>query len=120
MTKKEARGPSDTGDQMKVSSATYFTKALSCPSSSILLSFRRDSLSPEIMKLIKHHLVMCDFCQAELPLLAHYQAPVRGECKAPEIPINLRILAESLLGRNARARRKADKESMKYGLVGEG
>jgi hypothetical protein len=105
---------------MKVSTATSFTKALSCPSSGILLSFRMNSLSPEIMNLIRHHLADCDFCQAELPLLAHYEAPGKGECKAPEIPINLRILAESLLGKNSRVRRQSDKETMKYGLVGEG
>ena len=56
-----------------------------------------DTLSPEIMSLIRYHLADCEFCQAELPLLAHYQPPAKGECKAPEIPINLRILAESLL-----------------------
>lgn len=77
-------------------------------------------LAPEIMSLIRHHLAVCDFCQAELPLLAHYVAPEKGECKAPEIPINLRILAESLLGKNSRARRQSDKESISYGLVGEG
>ena len=79
-----------------------------------------ETLSPEIMSLIRYHLADCEFCQAELPLLAHYKAPVKGECKAPEIPINLRILAESLLGKNARERRKSDKESEKYGLVAEG
>lgn len=77
-------------------------------------------LSPEIMNLIKHHLAVCDFCRSEVHLLAHYQPPTKGECKAPEIPINLRILAESLLGKNARERRKSEKDSMKYGLVAEG
>lgn len=104
---------------MKVSSTTSFAKALSCPSSNILLSFRMNTLSPEIINLIKHHLTDCDFCGAELPLLAHYDAPVKGECKAPEIPINLRILAESLLSKNARERRHSEKISMKFGLVGE-
>jgi len=78
-----------------------------------------NALAPEIVNLIKHHLTECDFCGAELPLLAHYQAPAKGECKAPEIPINLRILAESLLSKNARERRQSEKDSMKYGLVGE-
>ncbi len=105
---------------MRVSSATSFIKAPSCPSSNILLSFRMKTLSPEIMNLIGHHLASCDFCNAEVPLLAHYRPPVKGECKAPDIPINLRILAESLLGKNARERRKSEKESLKYGLVAEG
>jgi hypothetical protein len=105
---------------MRASIASSFVKAPSCPSSNILLSYRMNNLSPEIMSLIKYHLADCEFCQAELPLLAHYEPPVKGECKAPDIPINLRILAESLLGKSARERRKSDKESMKYGLVAEG
>ena len=107
------------GSNMKASTATSFMKAPSCPSSNVLLSFRMKTLSPEIMSLITHHLADCEFCQAELPLLAHYKSPAKGECKAPEIPINLRILAESLLGKNARERRQSEKESMKYGLVAE-
>ena len=105
---------------MRVSNATSFTKAPSCPSSNLLLSFRMKTLSPEILNLIRYHLADCDFCNAEVPLLAHYQPPAKGECKVPEIPINLRILAESLLGKNARERRKAEQESPKYGLVAEG
>jgi len=106
---------------MKASSATSFMKAPSCPSSNILLSFLMNGLSPEIMTLLRYHLATCDFCGAELPLLEHYQPPAKGECKPPEIPINLRILAESLLGKNARARRQSDKnESVKFGLVAEG
>ena len=72
------------------------------------------------MTLISYHLLACDFCRAELQLLAYYKPPTKGECKAPEIPINLRILAESLLGKRARERRKSDKQTMKYGLVAEG
>lgn len=106
--------------KMTASTATSFVKAPSCPSSNILLSFRMNNLSPEILSLIKYHVYDCEFCQAELLLLAHYKPPAKGECKAPEIPINLRILAESLLGKSARERRKSDKESMKYGLVAEG
>lgn len=78
-----------------------------------------NALAPEIMTLLRYHLLDCDFCKAELQLLAYYEPPVKGECKTPEIPINLRILAESLLGKRARERRKSDKESMKYGLVAE-
>ncbi len=96
--------------------AISFTKAPGCPSSNILLSFLLNDLSLETMTLLKHHLDACDFCCAELPLLAHYQVPVKGECKAPEIPINLRILAESLLGKNARTRKQSRISDPKYGL----
>jgi hypothetical protein len=54
-------------------------------------------LSPEIAVLTKHHLAACEFCRAEVQLLVHYTPPTKGECKAPELPINLRILAESIL-----------------------
>ena len=105
------------GELMKVC-ASSFTKGIGCPSSSILLSFRASALSTEIMTLLKHHLAACDFCNAELPLLAHYHVPIKGEGKPPEIPINLRILAESLLGRNARAREVSlANDAVNYGLA---
>jgi hypothetical protein len=50
---------------------------------------------------VKEHLAECDFCNAELPLLAHHQ-PVAGGQRTPEIPMNLRILAESILGHNTK------------------
>jgi hypothetical protein len=102
---------------MKVSSVNSFTKTIACPSSNILLSFHFQSLSPEIRTLVKHHLAACDFCCAEMPLLAHYQSPLKGECRPPDIPINLRILAESLLGKGRDERRmSARKKKPKLGL----
>ena len=83
---------------MKASSAKSFSKKLSCPSSSLLLSFRLQVLAPEINFLVKHHLEGCDFCYCELPLLAWYTSPLKGECRPPDLPINLRVLAESILG----------------------
>ena len=73
-----------------------FKKTAVCPSSSTLLSYRVDRLSPEIEALVKIHLKACEFCNAELRLLAHHQKPKKSE-RTPEIPMNLRILAESLL-----------------------
>jgi hypothetical protein len=80
-----------------------FKKTAICPSSSTLLSFQVDRLSPEIAKLVKFHLKSCEFCNAELSLLTHHQKPQKRE-RAPEIPMNLRILAESLLCRTSRLR----------------
>lgn len=85
---------------MKAASVKSFSKKLACPSSTLLLSFRRQDLAREITSLIKHHLASCDYCYCELPLLAYYTAPVRGEVRTPELPINLRLLAESILGRD--------------------
>jgi hypothetical protein len=102
---------------MKVSGVNSFTKTITCPSSNVLLSFHLHALSPEISTLVRHHLAVCDFCGAEIPLLAHYQKPVKGECKPPEIPINLRILAESLLGKARTLRRVSEQEdSVSFGL----
>lgn len=74
-----------------------FKKTAACPASTTLLSFRAERLSPMVATLIKQHLEACEFCTAELPLLAHHQTD-QSPFKPPEIPMNLRILAESILG----------------------
>jgi hypothetical protein len=84
---------------MKTSSRTLpFRKTAACPASKTLLSFRVNSLSGKAATRVKEHLEVCDFCSAELPLLAHHQAG-RKASKPPEMPMNLRILAESILAR---------------------
>lgn len=95
---------------MKALSVKSFSKKLSCPSSSLLLSYRHHDLAPEIDFLVKHHLVGCDFCYCELPLLDSYTPPVKGECRTPDLPINLRVLAESILGQ-AKSERVAGERS---------
>lgn len=72
-----------------------FQKTASCPASSTLLSYRAEKLSRKSAEMVRAHLVDCEFCAAELPLLAHHK-PGR-QPRAPEIPMNLRILAESIL-----------------------
>ena len=85
---------------MKTSTRTLpFIKTAACPASATLLSFRSDSLSAEAAGLVKDHLEICDFCSAELPLLAHHKVGAERGVKAPEIPLDLRILAESLLAK---------------------
>lgn len=73
-----------------------FLKTAACPASATLISFRCKTLSVEAETLITDHLKVCDFCNAELPLLAHDQ-PLLNTDRTPEIPMNLRILAESIL-----------------------
>ena len=75
-----------------------FKKTAACPASATLLSFRANSLSAAAAVDVRDHLDLCDFCSAELPLLAHHGASAAGGHKPPEIPMNLRILAESILG----------------------
>lgn len=81
-----------------------FRKTEACPSSHVLLSFRTEKLAPEISTLVKYHLKGCEFCSAELPLLAHHNPTQRREAKPPDIPMNLRILAESILYQGSRTR----------------
>ena len=72
-----------------------FRKTAACPASSTLLSYRAKKLSRKFAATVKQHLAVCDFCNAELPLLAHHKPERRG--RTPEVPMNLRILAESIL-----------------------
>ena len=93
---------------MKASTVKSFSKKLACPSSNLLLSFQQQALAPEINSLVKHHLAGCDFCYCEIPLLTFYKQPLKGECRSPELPINLRVLAESILGQDKSAKVVAD------------
>jgi hypothetical protein len=102
---------------MKASSVKSFSKKLACPSSNLLLSFHYQALAPEINFLVKHHLTGCDFCYCEIPLLAHYTPPVKGEGRPPELPINLRLLAESILGQDKSAKVVAENSAGKKDLT---
>ena len=77
-------------------SITPFRKTAACPASATLVSFRYRNLPAELAASVKEHLGSCDFCCAELRLLAHDQ-PGTIKYPTPEIPMNLRILAESIL-----------------------
>lgn len=89
---------------MNSSTVKSFAKKLACPSSNLLLSFSSQTLAPEINFLVKHHLAACDFCYCEIPLLSFYTVPLKGETRTPELPINLRALAESIFLGNRSAR----------------
>jgi len=89
---------------MRASTKTLiFRKTATCPASSTLLSFRSDGLSEKAAKQVREHLALCDFCNAELPLLAHHSPAAGRKPKPPEMPINLRILAEALLCHKVRS-----------------
>jgi len=83
---------------MKTSIRTLaFRKTAACPASATLLSFRTKTLTAKAAELVVDHLEVCDFCCAELPLLAHHDVAMAGGYQVPEMPIDLRILAESIL-----------------------
>ena len=98
---------------MKANTVKSFSKKLACPSSKLLLSFQQQALAPEINFLVKHHLAGCDFCYCEIPLLTFYKQPLKGECRSPELPINLRVLAESILGQDKSAKVVAESNACK-------
>lgn len=78
-----------------------FRKTAACPASATLLSFSANDLSVPVAVTVREHLESCDFCSAELPLLAHHP-PGANAYKVPEIPMNLRILAESILAQSTK------------------
>jgi len=82
---------------MKTSKTTFnFRKTAACPASATLLSYAADNLPIDVARGVREHLEVCDFCSAELPLLAHH-TPATAINGPPEIPRDLRILAESIL-----------------------
>ena len=81
---------------MASKTTTAFLKTAACPASATLLSFRSETIATEAKTVVAEHLKVCDFCNAELPLLARLN-PMLTPGKTPEIPLDLRILAESIL-----------------------
>jgi hypothetical protein len=93
------------GNAMSRRKATVsFRKTVDCPSANTLLSFTSRKLSGEIETLVGYHLLNCDFCNSELELLSHCGVVRKEIARPPEIPMNLRILAESLLCQGSKLR----------------
>jgi hypothetical protein len=99
---------------MAALTAIKFQKGVACPSSNLLLSFLTVTLSTEVATLVKTHLAGCEFCSAEVLLLGHHRQLGRPPRKTPELPINLRILAESLMSQSDVFRTA---KSAKHGLL---
>ena len=79
-----------------------FRKTAACPTSTTLLSFAGGKLSRMVFTLVKQHLETCEFCSAEVALLAHHCSERHSQ--PPAIPENLKILAESILGEPRKTR----------------
>jgi hypothetical protein len=82
---------------MKRVKANSFCKQASCPSAETLLTYRSYGLATTADEHITEHLAACDFCCAELQLLAEWPQADEGETFATEIPLSLRRLAEEIL-----------------------
>ncbi len=77
-----------------------FCKTGDCPSSEVLLRYRRHRLPLKDRAAIEIHLRRCDFCSAELHLLTQHRVATEQR-RCVEIPARLRRLAEDLLMRSA-------------------
>jgi hypothetical protein len=80
--------------------SNLFFKQATCPSSETLLAYGANSLAAGHGASIAEHLATCEFCDAELSLLAQHFPGELEECPTTTIPLDLRHLAEALLGRN--------------------
>ena len=82
---------------MNSSSIIVFCKQATCPSSETLLTYQRVGLAAAERDWVASHLAACDFCGAELQLLTKH-SPTGEKYVLTKIPLNLRRLAEALLG----------------------
>jgi hypothetical protein len=85
---------------MSSSIVNLFCKTAECPASQALLAYCGSSLHAKNWSYIQAHLASCDFCGAELQLLARYRCDAEEYCFV-EMPAQLRRLAEDLLKRTA-------------------
>lgn len=78
--------------------SNLFFKQATCPSSEALAAYGARALAAQQKDAhIEEHLAACEFCDAELRLLAEHCPAEPVECCAEAIPHNLRCLAEALL-----------------------
>lgn len=85
-----------------------FVKQPDCPASAALQAYGANTLSFLARPAINAHLAGCEFCGAELSLLARSAAPAaqpRPEFEPPPLPLALRLYAESALADAAAAAR---------------
>jgi hypothetical protein len=76
-----------------------FYKGRSCPSSQSLLAYYRAVLPVYQLNRVEVHLKACDFCNAELQLLARHQNYF-ADSPVDEMPAQLRRLAERVLNQS--------------------
>ena len=80
-----------------VSTAT-FCKSKTCPSAEMLLLYHDAVLAHTLESAVAAHLAECDFCNAELFLLAKCPPAAQPQDAPAEIPEPLHRLAIDLLG----------------------
>jgi hypothetical protein len=76
--------------------ATQFCKSGECPPAQDILAYHSPQPIGEVARRVRQHLEFCDFCNAELQLLARHRTSSETSM-SPELPTSLRALAERLL-----------------------
>jgi hypothetical protein len=84
---------------------THFSKQSNCPLSETLLAYRQDALPLLAQQATTAHLKACDFCGAELQLLARAAHVAIPPAPTPPMPLALRLYAESQLAAQVGDRR---------------
>jgi anti-sigma factor ChrR (cupin superfamily) len=88
-----------------------FAKQPGCPTSATLSAYSSGTLSFLARPCVAEHLAACEFCVAELSLLAACAPAVETldahRYVAPQMPLALRLLAESMLSEMHAAERRA-------------
>ena len=83
----------------------FFGKNKNCPTTNKLLLFATTELTAVEAARVSWHCANCEFCAAELSLLAAHPPTLEDRFETPpkisEIPAQLRQLAEVLLGSRA-------------------
>jgi hypothetical protein len=87
---------------MKVMSS--FCKNEDCPPSERLLAFQAKEIDPVEEEAIAAHLIICDFCAAEVDLYMTFP-PIAEKVEPTKIPLPLFELATALLGNSRGATR---------------
>ncbi len=82
---------------MRSVSTARFCKLKTCPSAERLLAYHAGTLTPEEAHETFTHLAACDFCDAEITLLAKCLPERDSPYHAVEMPASLRLLAKTLL-----------------------
>lgn len=81
---------------MNLSGTVSFRKKATCPSANNLVQHLSEERHSKEGERIERHLGSCDFCYAEVHLLARHPAKAE-EIVTPIVPEHLRLLAEALL-----------------------
>ena len=81
---------------------SLFNKKIGCPSSQCLVEYHQTRLAADQMDRVENHLANCDFCSAELQLLARHLND-GDDCSFAEMPAQLRRLAKRWLKRSVPA-----------------